>query len=210
MTWKETPVSTVATIAELEAIYGTPRESAVVKETDRITAQYRRFIEASPFVILATAGPEGLDCSPRGDKPGFVRVEDEKTLLLPDRMGNNRMDSLRNIVRDPRAALLFVVPGSGNTIRVNGRARVTTDPALCATFAMEGKAPRSVVVFEVDAVYFQCARAVIRSDLWNPAKHVDPKALPTPGDILTDLSQRRLDGKAYDEAWPERAKKTMW
>ncbi len=203
-------MSTVATIAELEAIYGTPRESSIFKETDRITPQYRQFIEASPFVVLATAGPEGLDCSPRGDKPGFVRVEDEKTLTMPDRMGNNRMDSLRNIVRDPRAALLFVVPGSGNTIRVNGTAHVTTDPGLCATFVMEGKSPRSVLVFKVDAIYFQCARAIIRSHLWDPERHVDPKTLPTPGEILTDLSQSRLDGKAYDVEWPERAKKTMW
>ena len=203
-------MSIVTTIEQLESIYGTPRESAGVKETDRITPQYRQFIEVSPFAVLATVGPEGVDCTPRGDKPGFVRVADEKTLLMPDRMGNNRMDSWRNILRDPRASLLFIIPGAGNTIRVNGRAEISIDPDLLASFPMDGKLPRSVLVFRVTAIYFQCARAIIRSHLWDPEKHVDPKTLPTPGEILTDLSQNRLDGKAYDVEWPERAKRTMW
>ena len=167
----------ITTIADLEALYGKPVEAATVKEVARITPHYRAYIEASPYATLATSGPEGLDCSPRGDKPGFVRVADEKTLMLPDRRGNNRIDSLRNIVRDPRVALLFMIPGLGNTLRVNGRAQLSIEPALLESFAVEDKAPRSVMVMTVDAVYFQCARALVLSELWNPARHV----LPTPG-----------------------------
>ena len=156
---------TLTTIAELEALYGQPGVSSTVKEIDRITPHYRAYIAASPFASLATSGPEGLDCSPRGDRPGFVRVADEKTLMLPDRRGNNRIDSLRNIVRDPRVALLFLIPGVGNTLRVNGRAHLSVEPSLLASFAVDEKAPRSVTVIEVDAVYFQCARALVRSEL---------------------------------------------
>jgi len=203
-------MSILTTIAELEALYGQPVEAATVKEVGRITPHYRAYIEASPFATLATSGPEGLDCSPRGDKPGFVRVADEKTLMMPDRRRNNRTDSLRNIVRDPRMALLFLVPGVGNTLRVHGRARLSVEPHLLASFAVEGKPPRSVMVIEVDAVYFQCARALVRSDLWNPAHHVDPRSLPSAGQILAALSHDRVGGEAYDREWPGRAAKTMW
>jgi len=203
-------MSLITSIEQLEALYGFPGETSTIKEIARITPQYRAFIEASPFVSLATAGPEGLDCSPRGDLAGFVRVHDERTLMMPDRRGNNRVDSLRNIVRDPRVALLFLIPGSGNTFRVNGRAELSTDPALLASFAMEGKLPRSVMVMTVEAAYFQCARAIVRADLWNPAKHVDAKTLPTAGQILAELSECRVGGEEYDREWPERAKKTMW
>ena len=201
---------TITTLEELAALYGTPVEAAIVKEVDRITPHYRAFIDAAPFAALATGGPEGLDCTPRGDVPGFVRVHDDKTLMLPDRRGNNRVDSLRNIIRDPRVALLFLIPGSGNTLRVNGRAHVATDPELLASFAMDGKAPRSVIVIAVDAVYFQCARAIVRSDLWNPAKHVDPNSLPSAGQILAALSDDRVGGEEYDRVWPGRAKQTLW
>ncbi|MBM3649603.1 MAG: pyridoxamine 5'-phosphate oxidase family protein [Alphaproteobacteria bacterium] len=200
----------ITTIAELEAIYGRPVEAATIKEVGRITPHYRTYIEASPFVSLATAGPEGLDCSPRGDRPGFVRVHDEKTLMLPDRRGNNRVDSLRNIVRDPRVALLFLIPGVGNTLRVNGRAHLSVAPDLLASFAVDDKPPRSVMVVEVDAVYFQCARALIRSELWNAGRHHDPESLPSAGQILAALSQDRVGGEAYDREWPGRAAKTMW
>ena len=196
--------------AELEAIYGKPVEAATVKEVNWITPHYRAYIDASPYVALATSGPEGLDCSPRGDRPGFVRVHDEKTLMLPDRRGNNRIDSLRNIVRDPRVALLFMIPGMGNTLRVNGRAHLSIEPALLASFDVEEKAPRSVTVIEVDTVYFQCARALVRSDLWNPEHHVDPKSLPSAGQILAALSQDRVGGEKYDREWPGRAAATMW
>ena len=201
---------TVTTVADLEALYGQAAEAATVKEVNWITPHYRAYIEASPFASLATSGPEGLDCSPRGDRPGFVRVHDEKTLMLPDRRGNNRIDSLRNIVRDPRAALLFLIPGVGNTLRVNGRARLSVEPALLDSFAVEDKAPRSVMVMTVDAVYFQCARALVRSELWNPARHVDAKSRPSAGQILAALSQDRVGGETYDREWPGRAAKTMW
>ena len=203
-------MSAITTIEQLEALYGVPGETSTVKEVDRVTPEYRAFIEASPFVALATGGPEGLDCSPRGDLAGFVRIHDERTLMMPDRRGNNRVDSLRNIVRDPRVGLLFLIPGSGSTLRVNGRAHLDTDPDLLASFAVDGKAPRSVVVIAVESVYFQCARAIVRSELWNPERHVDPKSLPTPGQILAALSNARVGGDAYDREWPERAKKSMW
>jgi PPOX class probable FMN-dependent enzyme len=200
----------IATIGELEAIYGQPNEASTVKVADRITPQYRVLIDKSPFAALATCGPEGLDCSPRGDLPGFVRVHDETTLMMPDRRGNNRVDSLRNIVRDPRIALLFLIPGSGSTLRVNGRARVSADADLLASFEVDGKAPRTVIVMTVDEIYFQCARAIVRSDLWNPDRRVDPKSLPTPGQILAEMSENRVGGEDYDRAWPERARQTMW
>ncbi|MCW0235579.1 MAG: pyridoxamine 5'-phosphate oxidase family protein [Ferrovibrio sp.] len=203
-------MSIITTVEELQAIYGQPGETSLAKEIDYISPEYRAYIEASPFVALATAGPEGLDCSPRGDRAGFVRIHDARTLMMPDRRGNNRVDSLRNIVRDPRVGLLFVVPGSGNTLRVNGSARLDTDAALLDSFKMEGKAPRSVIVVTVDRVYFQCARAIVRADLWNPALHIDPKSLPTAGQILAALSDNRVGGETYDREWPERAQTTMW
>lgn len=203
-------MSIITTVEQLEALYGAPVEAAIVKEVDRITPHYRVLVEASPFVALATAGPEGLDCSPRGDLAGFVRIHDERTLMMPDRRGNNRVDSLRNIVRDPRVALLFLVPGSGTTLRINGRARLDTDPALLESFTVDGKAPRSVIVLAVERVYFQCARAIVRSGLWDPQRHVDPASLPTPGRILAALSDERVGGDGYDREWPERAAKTMW
>ncbi len=203
-------MSTIDSIEALEALYGRPSENALVKEVDHVTPHYRAFIEAAPFAVLATAGPEGLDCSPRGDRPGFVRITDPRTLILPDRIGNNRVDSLCNVVRDPRVALLFLVPGSGSTLRVNGRAHLSIEPALLASFAVDGKAPRSVLVLAVEAVYFQCARAIVRSDLWNPAAQVDPASLPSPGAILAALTAERLGGEAYDREWPERAKRSMW
>lgn len=201
----------IATIEALEELYSPPpNEASTVKEVASITPHYRALIEASPFAALATSGPEGLDCSPRGDAAGFVRIHDERTLLMPDRRGNNRIDSLRNILRDPRVALLFLIPGVGTTLRVNGRAWLTADAALRASFQTDGKPPRTVVVIEVDSIYFQCARAIVRADLWNPARHRDPRTLPTPGAILDTLSEARIDGTSYDAAWPDRARQTMW
>lgn len=194
----------------LHALYGEPNDASTVKEIDHLTPHYRALIEASPFATLATAGPEGLDCSPRGDRGAVVRIQDDRTLLLPDRRGNNRIDSLRNIVRDPRVALLFLIPGSGTTLRVNGRAHVDDDPALLSSFAVGEAAPRSVIVIAIDSVYFQCARAVVRSDLWNPERHVDPAALPTAGQILAGVSDGAAGGEPYDQAWPERAAKSLW
>jgi uncharacterized protein len=200
----------IATTEQLEAIYGETGDASMVKVADRVTPLYRVLIEKSPFAALATSGPEGLDCSPRGDLPGFVRIHDAKTLMMPDRRGNNRVDSLRNIVRDPRIALLFLIPGSGSTLRVNGRAEVSAAPDLLASFKMDGKAPRTVIVMTVDEIYFQCARAIVRSDLWNPDKRVDPRSLPTPGQILASMSDDKVGGDSYDRDWPERAKNSMW
>jgi len=205
-----TPTHTITSLEELEAIYGFPGETSTVKVAGRVTPHYRAYIEASPFVALATCGPEGLDCTPRGDAGSVVHIHDDRTLMLPDRRGNNRIDSLRNIVRDPRVALLFLIPGSGNTLRVNGRGHVSADPDLLASFAVGGKAPRTVAVIQVDEVYFQCARAIVRSDLWNPEKHVDATALPSVGTILAEMSENRVGGEAYDADWPERAKATLW
>jgi PPOX class probable FMN-dependent enzyme len=207
----ETPVDAViSTVEQLEALYGHPGEASLVKELDHIIPEYAAFIEASPFAALATSGPEGLDCSPRGDLAGFVRIDNPRRLLMPDRRGNNRADSLKNIIRNPSVALLFLVPGSGTTLRVNGRGRISVDAALCASFSVEGKPARSVIVIDVEAVYFQCARAIRRSDLWNPEKHADPKSLPTPGKILEVTSRKSIDGETYDREWPERAKTSMW
>lgn len=203
-------MSIITTVEQLEALYGEPSEPSLVKEMPVITPEYRALIEASPFVALATCGPEGLDCSPRGDQSGFVRIHDDRTLMMPDRRGNNRVDSLKNIVRDPRVGLLFLIPGSGTTFRVNGRAHLSVDPALLESFAVDGKAPRSVIVVTVETAYFQCARAIVRADLWNPEKHVDPKVIPTPGKILAACTQNRVGGDAYDKEWPERAKASLW
>jgi PPOX class probable FMN-dependent enzyme len=202
--------TTIATIAELEALYGEINKGSLLKETDRIVPEYRAFIEAAPFVALATRGPEGLDCSPRGDGPGFVRVQDEKTLLLPDRRGNNRIDSLRNIVRDPSVALLFLIPGIGETLRVNGRAVISVEPALLDSFAVDGKAPKSVIAITAESVFFQCARAILRSELWNPHKHVTRGSLPSAGQILAALSNNQVGGDAYDRDLPERQRTTLY
>src|SRR5262245_18399230 len=142
----------VRTAEELEALYGRPDEASVVKEIDHLIPEYAAFIDASAFVALATSGPEALDCSPRGDQPGFERIKDERTLLLPDRRGNNRADSLKNVIRDPRVGLLFLVPGSRMTLRVNGRAALSIDQELCASFAVEGKLPRTVMVIAIETV----------------------------------------------------------
>jgi uncharacterized protein len=201
----------VATTEALEKLYSdAPYGAAVFKEVDRITPQYRKLIEAAPFVVLATCGPDGLDCSPRGDPPGFVCVADEHTLVIPDRRGNNRIDSLRNLVRDPRIALLFLIPGVGETMRVNGTAKISTDPTLTESFAMNGKVPKCVLVVTVQTAYFQCTKAIIRSKLWDPASKVDRKTLPTPGSILAEVTDGKMGGPEHDRAAPARIKETIY
>jgi len=202
-------MTVITTVDELKAIYGDSSEASLAKVTSFLTAEYRQMIAASPFVALATVGPEGIDCSPRGDLGGVVRIEDERTLALPDWRGNNRIDSLINIVRDPRVALMFLVPGSTMTMRINGRAVVSVEPGLLQSFEMDGKHPRSVTVIAIDEVYFQCARALMRSELWNPARFVDPKTLPTPGTLLK-AAKADFDKETYDRDWADRAAKTMW
>jgi PPOX class probable FMN-dependent enzyme len=202
---------TITTTEELDRVYSdAPYGPALFKETDRITPQYRKLIEAAPFVVVATSGPEGLDCSPRGDPPGFVRVVDEHTIIIPDRRGNNRIDTLRNLVRDPRIALLFLIPGVGETMRINGRAEISTDPKLTESFVINGKLPRSVLVVTVERAYFQCTKAIIRSKLWDPASVVDRKTLPTPGAILAELTDGKMGGPEHDRLAPRRIKETIY
>jgi hypothetical protein len=197
-------------LAALERLYGKPAEGSVIKEVDYLHPHYRAFIEAAPFLVLATGGPGGLDASPRGDKAGFVAVEDEKTLLIPDRRGNKRIDSLRNLIADDRVGLLFLIPGIAETLRVNGRGAISVDPALLARFSVEGKAPLSVLVVRVETVYFQCSRAIVRSGLWDADRQLDRAALPSVGAILADLSQGRLGGEAYDRELAERVRTTLY
>jgi uncharacterized protein len=201
----------INTIEELEAIYHPqPILASMAKEIDYLIPQYQKLIELSPFVALATIGAGGLDCSPRGDNQGFVRVLDPKTLAMPDRRGNNRIDSLRNIVADPRVALLFFIPGSGTTFRVNGRAYLTTDAELCKSFEMEGNLPRSVIIIKVEAAYTQCARAILRAGLWDVSKHVEKSEVPTIGEMLETVTQGKINGEEYNNNWPARAKTSMW
>jgi uncharacterized protein len=196
--------------AALEALYGASSAGAIAKEIDYIHPHYRAMIEASPFMVLATAGAEGLDCSPRGDPAGFVHVVDERTLLIPDRRGNNRIDSLRNIVRDGRVALLFLIPGVGETLRVNGRATISVAPELIGRFPFRGTLPRSVIVVRAESVYFQCPKALVRSELWNPGKHISRKALPSTGTILADITAGKVGGADYDREYPERLRSTIY
>jgi uncharacterized protein len=199
----------ITSIAELETIYNAkPTLASTAKEINRLTPDYRKLIEASPFVVLATIGEGGLDCSPRGDRNSVVTLVDDRTLMLPDRRGNNRIDSLRNVIADPRVALLFLIPGSGTTLRVNGRAEISADENLLRDFAVEGKPPRTVLIIHIDVVYFQCARAVNRAGLWNG--HAEPAGLPSVGTMLEALSAGEIKAKEYDTEWPVRAAKSMW
>lgn len=200
----------VSNIAALEEIYGTPAAASLKKEVAYIHPHYRKFIEAAPFALLATSGSDGLDVSPRGDPAGFVRVHDESTLLLPDRRGNNRIDSLRNVLHDPRVSLIFLIPGIGETLRVNGTASIQVDPGLLSTFSIDSKPPLSVLVVRVNAVFFQCSRAILRSHLWDPSKHRDREDLPSPGTILADLSSNEIDGPKYDADLPWRLSTTLY
>jgi hypothetical protein len=200
----------VESIAQLEALLGPVAEASVRKEVAFLHPHYQALIQASPFAVLATSGPQGLDASPRGDPAGFVRVRDERTLLLPERRGNNRADSLRNIVGDPRVALLFLIPGVGETLRVNGRATISIEPALLERFAVEARPPKFVLVIAVESVFFQCARAIRRSNLWQPAAADAPRGVPTPGQMLQALTDAAIDGAAYDRELPQRQRTTLY
>ena len=201
----------ITTMEQLEALYSDGvYPPAKHKEVDRITNAYRRLVEASPFFALATNGPNGLDCSPRGDPKGFVRVLDDNTVAVPDRRGNNRIDSLRNLIHDSRVALLFLIPGVSETLRIMGRATISTDPALCESFVMQGKTPKSVLVIAVEQVFFQCAKAIVRSKLWDPATQVERSTLPTSGKILAEITEGKLGGDEHDRAYPERVKATIY
>ena len=203
-------MSTIRTLDQLEALYSAPVPTSVTKEIDHLTELHRAYIEASPFVLVATSGLDGLDCSPRGDPPGFVRVVDERTLMMPDRRGNNRLDTLRNLVVNPRIGLLFLVPGVGVTLRVNGTAEISTDVELRESFIMGDKVPTTVIVITTTSVYTQCPKALMRSHLWDPARHRDPSELPSVGDIMEVITSGVFDGKAYDDAYPQRLRETIY
>lgn len=200
---------TITDETELARLYEAVNPTSLLKELDYISDDYAKFIAASSFCIISTVGPEGVDCSPRGDPPGFAVVENPKTLLIPDRRGNNRLDSLRNIVRDPRIALLFMIAGIGETMRVNGRARISTDPALLNRFAIRGKLPRTVLVVTVEACYPQCQKALVRAKLWDVSTQVGRASLPSVGEMMQRIDES-FDGKAYDAAYPERMKQTIY
>ena len=202
-------MSRITDVAALEALYAPPVPVSLAKVTDRIIPSYRAMIEAAPFCVLATCGPGGVDVSPRGDAPGFVHIEDERTLMLPDRRGNNRIDSLRNLVANPTLALLFLIPGLGETLRVNGTGEVHAAPDLCERFAVQGKAPRTVLVVRVAEVYFQCSRAVLRARLWEADRRIDRASLPTPGQILAEASAGRI-GEEYDVGLDARLRANLY
>jgi uncharacterized protein len=200
----------ISTPEQLQALLGELSEASLKKEVAFVHPHYRALIEASPFAVLATTGLGGLDASPRGDAPGFVVVENETTLLLPERRGNNRADSLRNILADPKVALLFLIPGLGETLRVNGRASITTEPGVLARFEVQAALPKCVIRIKVDTVFFQCARAIQRSGLWQPAAADVRSRLPSPGTILAALTQGRFDGATYDRELPARQRATLY
>jgi uncharacterized protein len=204
------PQHCITDTAQLVRLYGGPKGAPVEKEINYLHPHYQAMIARSPFVVLATRGPDGLDASPRGDPAGFVAVVDEKTLIIPDRKGNNRIDSLRNILADPHVGLLFLIPGVGETLRVNGRAVISTDPALCARFTIDGKPALSVIVVSVDTVFFQCSRALFRAKLWDASTQIDRKELPSLGTMLEDISASRIKASEYDAGLYERLKSTLY
>jgi PPOX class probable FMN-dependent enzyme len=197
-------------LAALETLFDGVVEVSIKKEVSYLHPAYQAMISASPFVVLATVGPGGLDVSPRGDPPGFVQVQDEHTLLLPERRGNNRIDSLRNIVSDPRVALFFMIPGVGETLRVNGRARISIAPGLLERFAMQGKLPKCVLEISVETVFFQCARAIHRSKIWEDLPDEVRRGVPTPGAILEAITESAIDGESYDRELPARQRSTLY
>ncbi|MGI1677761.1 MAG: pyridoxamine 5'-phosphate oxidase family protein [Cellvibrionaceae bacterium] len=203
----------LSTINDIEEVYGEVLERALWKEIDHVNDHYRQFIEKSPFLILATYGEKGVDCSPRGDPAGFVRVVSEKQLLIPDRRGNNRLDSLKNIVNNPNVGLIFLVPNAGETIRVSGIAEILVDDELCQSFAIDNKPASSVISIQVTKAYFQCQKAIARSGLWDHATYIDRKELPTAGQMAKVFATQKgieFDAKEYDDNYPEHMKKTIY
>ena len=200
----------ITTVEQLEALYGTPSGPAVAKEVERLTSGYRAMIEAAPFAVIATVGPEGVDCSPKGDPAGFIRVIDDATLVIPDRPGNNRLDGMRNVLRDPRISILFLIPGVGETLRVSGRASISVAPELMTGFAVNGRLPRSVMIVRIDRVFFHCSKAIVRSKLWDEATKIARTQLPSTGAIIAEVSGGRLGGEDYDRAAPERIQKMLY
>jgi PPOX class probable FMN-dependent enzyme len=201
---------TVRDLEALEALYGEVNEVSALKEISYLHPVYAAFVAAATFAVLATTGPHGLDASPRGDAPGFVEIVDDRTLLMADRRGNNRIDSLRNIIADPHVALLFMIPGIGETLRVNGTAEISVDPELIARFTIDGKPPRTMLVIHIESVFFQCSRALIRAELWNPDKQTPRSALPSTGEMLAAVTHDRINAETYDRELPPRLKATLY
>lgn len=204
------PAHVVQDLASLLAHYGEISAPAIAKQVDHLHPHYQSFIRAAPFVVLASVGPGSPELTPRGDPAGFVEIEDQHTLLLPDRRGNNRIDNLRNIVADPRVSLLFLIPGIGETLRVNGTAQISTDPALLARFELNGKQPATVLVVRVATVFFQCAKALVRSKLWDPDSRIPRSALPSNGTILAAITKKPDTAEDYDRAAPARLLATLY
>ena len=200
----------ITDIEQLETLYGEAVPKSITKEIRYLNAEYRNFVEAAPFMAVATVGSEGLDCSPRGDDRNVVRVVDEKTIRFGDRRGNNRLDTLRNIVQDDRIALLFLVPGVAETMRINGRAKILIDPRLLASFAAHGKTPKTVIEVTVEQAYFQCSKALVRSGLWDPENQTSRADVPTAGEMLEAAVNGNFDGRAYDEALSQRNLDELW
>ena len=198
----------IETIADLEALYGPPVPASLSKVSEHLTPMYQRWIEQARFCVISTAGPNGTHGTPRGDIDPVVRVADPKTILLPDWKGNNRLDALRDLVEDPRIAFLFMVPGSKTTVRLNGRAFITDDADLRASFEKKNQQPATVIVTEVQEVYTQCAKALMRSALWSGAPA--PEGLPTVGEILADMTDGEIGGPDYDKGYEERAMPRLW
>jgi len=197
----------ITTIEALEDLYEAAVPASITKVAKKVTPLYRQWIEVSRFTILSTVGPEGTDASPRGDDGSVVRIADAQTLHLADWRGNNRFDSLRNIIRDSRVSLLFMVPGCNNVVRVNGNAFLTDDADLIASFDKNGKKPKTVIVIQVQELYFQCAKAIMRSAIWKSED--ESKSVPTAGDSIKEM-KADFDGKTYDQGYPEYAKARMW
>jgi PPOX class probable FMN-dependent enzyme len=205
----DNPDHIIRDVASLRALYGEPAGAAVTKQVDHLHPHYQALIRASPFCVLATVG-ETVEITPRGDAPGFVEIQDAHTLLLPDRRGNNRIDNLRNIVEDPRVTLLFLIPGVGETLRVVGTAQISVEPSLLARFVVNNQLPKSVLVVKVQYCFFQCAKALMRSRLWEASAQIERTALPSNGRILEDITKGEFDGAAYDKIAPQRLKDTMY
>jgi PPOX class probable FMN-dependent enzyme len=202
-------MTTITTLDELQALYGDSHERSRRKELPHLIEPYRALIQASPFVVLASAGADGLDCSPRGDAPGFVHILDDHTLLLPDRPGNNRIDSLRNILHNPQVALLFLIPGVGESLRVNGRAEISLDPELLELGRAQGKLPRSALRIQVQSCYFQCSKAAVRSGLWDASRQVERASLPSAGDIFRCIYEE-FDVEAYERDLQQRLRTSLY
>jgi uncharacterized protein len=206
-------MKTINSITELEQIYGEPLDRSLWKELNYINDHYRKFIEKSPFLVLATYGEMGLDCSPRGDPAGFVRIVNQKCIQIPDRRGNNRLDSLRNIVNNPNVGVIFLIPNVGETIRLSGKAKIIADQELCQSFSIDGKPASSVLSIEVDKIYYQCQKAIARSKIWDSTTYIDRSDLPTAGQmtkIFADTNGKEFDAETYDKNYPEIMKKTIY